>query len=54
MTPIDVYLANNFNIIEISEFGKVWSLALVVNLIDHLYMVGIPTDPSSYSHDTTQ
>lgn len=23
MTPIDVYLANNFNIIEISEFGKV-------------------------------
>ncbi|EQM94144.1 hypothetical protein CSAG_04785 [Citrobacter portucalensis] len=23
MMPIDVYLANNFNIIEISEFGKV-------------------------------
>ncbi|ESJ61267.1 hypothetical protein CFSAN001079_02367, partial [Salmonella enterica subsp. enterica serovar Ohio str. CFSAN001079] len=31
---IDVYLANNFNIMKISGFGKVWSVALQIALID--------------------
>ncbi|QDQ33394.1 hypothetical protein FORC098_3519 [Salmonella enterica subsp. enterica serovar Typhimurium] len=33
-TPIDVYLANNFNIMKISGFGKVWSVTLQIDLID--------------------
>ncbi|AEZ44248.1 hypothetical protein STBHUCCB_5060 [Salmonella enterica subsp. enterica serovar Typhi str. P-stx-12] len=33
-TPIDVYLANNFNIMKISRFRKVWSVALQIGLID--------------------
>ncbi len=34
MTPIDVYLANNFNIIEISEFLEAESLAFERGSID--------------------
>ncbi|ELL54261.1 hypothetical protein FORC89_1363 [Salmonella sp. FORC89] len=33
-TPIDVYLANNFNIMKIIRFRKVWSVALQIGLID--------------------
>lgn len=34
MTPIDEYLANNFNIIEISEFGKVRNTNMSYNSIE--------------------
>ncbi|AEZ46107.1 hypothetical protein STBHUCCB_24380 [Salmonella enterica subsp. enterica serovar Typhi str. P-stx-12] len=33
-TPIDVYLANNFNIMKISGFGKVWSIVLQIAFFD--------------------
>ncbi|ALG58121.1 hypothetical protein FORC7_3219 [Salmonella enterica subsp. enterica serovar Enteritidis] len=33
-TPIDVYLANNFNIMKIIRFRKVWSVAQQIGLID--------------------